>query len=376
MESLKALLQQSGLKTAPSQIWKSVRLVPVIAESIVDDLHLAPHKALAWTWAGYDKNKSYSAFVPYGLVLSEGKAAAQTQLGAAGQQWQGVGLRYLDRMVQRKSQQLHFLPQHLGVAAFLANNFKAPEIYWRDFYSRKALREGLSPRYLQGLSGEALVGLDEALRVFEIHARQVGMLLFFGDVLAAAVIYPHPSDYRLLHSFLLQEVYAQDLWWASYYYRELPALEPPELAQPPQQLADLSRFLDQQIGFLTDFEAWMASPVLDVPLARKVHYQWQQYQLQSWIGPLHYGQPGFAGEMIVSEQRLAYLHSFRLEPKQVNEAWVLQQLAQHQWNPEATAKALGFSFNQWVRRMDKVGLGRIVQRPWLDQAYAELRKKK
>ena len=52
-------------------------------------------------------------------------------------------------------------------------------------------------------------GLADALRVFEIHPGQCGVLLYVADALAAAFVVPHPADYRALHPTLLHDLYGE-----------------------------------------------------------------------------------------------------------------------------------------------------------------------
>ena len=52
-------------------------------------------------------------------------------------------------------------------------------------------------------------GLEDALRVFEIHPGQCGVLVYAADALAAAFVVPHPDDYRALHPTLIQDLYGE-----------------------------------------------------------------------------------------------------------------------------------------------------------------------
>src|SRR5262249_39046195 len=60
--------------------------------------------------------------------------------------------------------------------------------------------------------GTAIPGLDDALRVFEIHPRQCGLALYLADALATVFVVPHPDDYRVLHPTLLEDLYGELLY--------------------------------------------------------------------------------------------------------------------------------------------------------------------
>ena len=77
-------------------------------------------------------------------------------------------------------------------------------------YSRHALSHGLSPRVESGGSGRAVPGLEDALRVFEIHEGQVGVACFVNDLLACLFVVPHPDDYRHLHRTLLEDFFGEE----------------------------------------------------------------------------------------------------------------------------------------------------------------------
>lgn len=57
--------------------------------------------------------------------------------------------------------------------------------------------------------GWSVHGLDDALRVFEIHPGQCGVMVYAADALAAAFVLPHTDDYRLLHASLVQDLYGE-----------------------------------------------------------------------------------------------------------------------------------------------------------------------
>lgn len=79
----------------------------------------------------------------------------------------------------------------------------------RDRVGTRALRHGLSPRVEEAYTGAAVRGLEDALRIFEIHAGQCGVLVYVADALAVAFVVPHPADYRALHGTFVHDLYGE-----------------------------------------------------------------------------------------------------------------------------------------------------------------------
>src|SRR5262249_38407404 len=101
-----------------------------------------------------------------------------------------------------------FLPMNLAVQGYLALHFGGPQVVWEE-WSQRAIRNGLSPRAEEAFVGAEVKGLADALRVFEIHPGQCGMLIYVADALAAVFVVPHPDDYRVLHPTAVQDLYGE-----------------------------------------------------------------------------------------------------------------------------------------------------------------------
>jgi hypothetical protein len=209
-------LDLPGLEIAPAQAFGNVRLVPLLRRSIAGDLRLGRRSyredeavvSLAGELGA--PGVEYSSFVPHGFIVSwsdDGSpvAAFGTSLfprGSIDGKARG-GVRLLHRMIKREGDhRLRLLPLHLAMEGFLALHFGGPDIAWAE-YSRRAIRSGLSPRSEWAVPGAAIPGLGEALRVFEIHEAQVGVLVCIADALASAFVVPHPDDFRALFPSLL-----------------------------------------------------------------------------------------------------------------------------------------------------------------------------
>ena len=106
------------------------------------------------------------------------------------------------------SNRLRFLPLHLALEGYLALHFGGPSVLWAE-WSERAVRSGLSPRAEEAYRGAEVRGLADALRVFEIHHGQCGVLVYVADALAAAFAVPHPEDYRALHPTLVHDLFGE-----------------------------------------------------------------------------------------------------------------------------------------------------------------------
>lgn len=179
-----------------------------------------------------------------------------------------------------------------------------PTLAWNR-WSQEAVRRGLSPRSEATVHGLDVPGLADALRVFEIHPGQCGVLVYVADALAAAFVVPHPDDYRALHPTLLQDRYGELIHQYGYFGGSVP-----------------------------DFEA-------------------------------NLGDGQHIGELITDHKgRTAYPKTFRLAPAQirrrsgaVRRGHLLNSLADNDWHLRRTADQLGTTSEEIVRRIRAAGFG-------------------
>ncbi len=215
-----------GLDPAPAQVWGGVRLIPLLRREIREDLRLARR--------GYDEDlavvaldgkqplagAAYASYIPHALIASwsnDGAPAAAYggQLMRRDGETLAVGpctVRIAHRMARREDRnRMRFLPMHLAMEGFLALHFGGPDIAWSE-YARDTLSYGLGCRVESAIPGRLIQGLEDALRVFEIHERQVGVLILVADAMASAFVTPHPDDYRALHRSLIEDFYGELLY--------------------------------------------------------------------------------------------------------------------------------------------------------------------
>ena len=369
-------LDLHGLEIAPSQGWGGVRLVPLLRTNVREDLRLARRE--------YDENLSvvsldgellgaglkYLSYIPHGLVVSwsdddQPAAAFGTHVFKPDGQRFGnacFSARVLHRMVKREGEnRLRMLPMHLAMEGFLALYFEGPDIAWSE-YSRQALAHGLSPRGETSISGWGIPGLADALRVFEIHDNQVGMLIFVADALASAFVVSHPDDYRAIHRSLIEDFYGELLW---HYGRLPPTGHLSKLHMDDTRvssMADLRRELSVMREEWASFLGFMASDLLGRSVASAPVYKAGPFMLQRFMTNLDLDRDNHIGEAMIREDgTLEYLKTYRLSAAQTRRAYLLSQLAKQNWNLDATAAALKVGLDALIQRLENAGFAYILK---------------
>ena len=359
-----------GLEIAPSQVWGSVRIVPLIRPHVRGDLRLLKRSyEQDFSIVSLTGEMKYCSYIPHGLVLSWTDDGSP--VGAFGGQIfkpDGKQLNYgcasvqlMHRMVKREStNQLRFLPLHLAMEGFLSMFFSGPNIAWRE-YSKYALSHGLGFRMESSVSGRYLAGLEDALRVFEIHSGQVGVLVFIAEALASAFVVPTPEDYRLLHNSLLTDFYGELLYEYAMLYDTTFPMDVSVDESKVNDLKSLRTAIENMRTDWADFQGFMAEGLLNRQLNSRKVYTAGSFTLQRFITDLNPKIENHIGEAIIRDNgELEYLKTYRLSKMQTRRVYLLSQLAAHNWNLDTTASTLGNTREELVERIEKVGFGYLL----------------
>lgn len=173
-------IELKGLQAAPSQVWGAIRIVPLVKDNINNDIRLSkvsykePTTMVSLKGELLDEGIKYISYVPHGLIVSwndkrNPDVSFGTNLQTKDGKTFGKTVRIIHRMVKKiDKNQLRILPLHIAMEGFLSLYFGGPEIAWEE-YSRQAISRGLDPRWENTVSGTAIPGLEDALRLFEIH---------------------------------------------------------------------------------------------------------------------------------------------------------------------------------------------------------------
>ncbi|MER6573343.1 hypothetical protein ABT288_46180 [Streptomyces sp. NPDC001093] len=369
-------LDLTGLATRPSQVWNAVRLVPLVRDEPVDDLRLGSQ--LYGDVAGLVElgpRHGYISYIPHGFVATwtdDGTPAAAygTQLSADGNSAPAatMGLRFHRRMARREAKdRLRFLPMHLALEGYLALHFGGPSLAWEQ-WSQRAIRQGLSPRVEEAYVGAEVRGLADALRIFEIHPNQCGVMVYVADALAAAFAVPHPDDYRALHPTLLQDLYGELI----HHYATLMPPVPDFRARIPdsqiRSLTDLRTAVAEQEHAWTHFhDTTMATGLLEHAYTWQSVFRMGRFTLSRFLPPFRPKQENHIGEAISDDRgRIAYLKTFRLSENQVRRGHLLSRLAANDWHLADTAADLGIGEAQLGLRLESSGFGYLLRQDILD----------
>ncbi len=376
-------LDLTGLTAGPSQVWGGIRLVPLLREQPITDLRL--HEEL------YDEDRgvvrlgpreAYLSYIPHGFVADWARdgtpaAAYGTQVGpGTGLRPQSVPLRFHRRMARRTGKdRLRFLPLHLALEGYLALHFGGPSILWEE-WSQRAVRQGLSPRVEEAYVGAQVRGLADALRVFEIHPTQCGLLVYTADTLAAAFAVPHPEDYRALHPSLLQDLYGELIHHYATLMMPLPDFRARIADARIRSLADLrAAARDQERDWALFHDSTMADGLLDASYTSQTVYRMGRFTLSRFLPAFRRGEQNHIGETITDQAgRIAYLKTYRLSENQVRRGHLLDRLAAHDWQLARTAEALGVSEAQLGLRLESAGFGALLRQDVLDAYRKQARR--
>ena len=355
----------TGLRPAPAQQWGAVRLVPLLRDHVQGDLRLALRKQTADVVALND-GTAYYAFMPHAFVAAfttDGQPVATVgaDLRARAAKTAPRTTTLIHRLAKREdSDLLRFIPLHLAMEGFLALHFGGPDVAWTE-YSREAMSTGLSPRSERAVPGLWLAGLADALRVFEIHDAQVGVLVYVADAFASAFVVPHPDDYRELHRSLISDFYGELLYQYGLLYQDVQSFDLRVDPSAVHDLADLRAAVAAGRRAWAEHTALMTAGLLERTTTWQTVHRAGPFRLSRFIGELHPDREAHIGEAILRDDTVEYLKTFRLSAGQVRRAYLLQHLAAHDWHIARTAESLGETPPSFMVRLRNAGFGYLLK---------------
>ena len=378
-ETLRALCTD-GVTMAPSQVLGGIRLVPLLRDDVQEDIRLgvegydedATHVHLGGRPGG--KTTWLTSYVPYGLVVDwalQGEAivAARTGLGKRnGHRPFAFSTQVTHRLVKRTGRRsLRMLPLATALDGFLGLHFRGPNMRWEE-YSTRAFTHGLDPSSETTYSNATLLGLEEALRTFEIHPNQCGMMLFAGEALASVTLLGHPDDYARMHESLLLDCFGDLLlhYGAQYVHaNSLSPLDAPPKVESLDELADYARSLRQERADI--FQA-MGLGIFDREIEGELMYSMGDFRLERFVTDLALGEENHIGECIRRKDgRITYLKTFRLSAAQGRKGHLLRSLYKNDWNIDQTAEALGTTWKGVMQRIVRAGYSYLLHPAQLDR---------
>ncbi|NUR58955.1 MAG: hypothetical protein HOV87_09810 [Catenulispora sp.] len=362
-----------GLVSGPSQVWGALRLVPLLRAEPVENLrlHSVAYGDAQRSRVQLTNTVSYYSYIPHGFVADwnrdagdrQESAAYGTQVLAKDGAVQSMPVHFHRRMTQKQGKRrVRFLPLHLALEGYLALHFGGPTIAWRE-WSDRVIRHGLSPRTEAAYRGAVVPGLQDALRVFEIHEGQCGVLLYTGDTLAAAFVAPHPDDYRELHPTLLLDMYGELVYQ---YALMMPAVQEFTVhldADRIDSLAGMRTAAAEQSRMWTRFhDTVMANALLEHEYTAERAYQMGDFDLTRFRPTFKPGEENHIGEAITDGAgRIAYLKTFRLSEAQIRRGYLLELLATHDWRLARAAASIGATSEDLRGRIRAAGFEMMLR---------------
>ncbi|MFD5205172.1 hypothetical protein ACFWM7_34625 [Streptomyces sp. NPDC058375] len=375
-------LELTGLTTGPAQVWGGIRLVPLLRDAPVEGLrlHREVYEGLGPGVVELGPRERYLSYIPHGLVADWSGEEEDGRGPGTGRQSAAYGTQFggsdapraiplppmpHHRMAKRRpGDRLRFLPLHLALEGYLALHFGGPSVAWEE-WSRSALRDGLSPRAEDAYLGLSVRGLGDALRIFEIHSGQCGVMVYVSDALAAAFVVPHPDDYRLLHASLVEDLYGELVHQYALY--GAPVAETPVRIGGAEHIRDLGGLRAaaraQERAWAQAHDTLFAGELLDTAYAFDRVYRMKSFTLWRFLPPFVRDSGGqHIGETITDHKgQVAYLKTFRLSDAQIRRGHLLRTVAGAGWELDRAAAALGSSREELVRRMRAAGFSALLK---------------
>ncbi|MCD0442590.1 hypothetical protein LO763_02990 [Glycomyces sp. A-F 0318] len=358
----------AGLETRPGQVWGGVRLVPLVREAPVEGLRMHPG-ALPEA----ERGRGDCWYVPHGLTAEwTGDGSGVPEFGTALRMRASTvrGSRRPKSGFGERRTRVRFLPRRSALEAYLPLAFQAPVVAWPE-WSRRAFTR-LPPQPDRAYRGSLVDGLADALRVFEIHPGQCGVLVYVADALAGVLVTPCPDDYRALHPTLIEDAYGELIWRYAMLHASVPEFAPRLDASAVASLADLRAQVDAARRGWAEFHGGtLAAGLLDSEYHFTETYAMAGFRVVRYRPAFAAGGEAHVGEAILdARDRPAFLQSFRLSETQVRRARLLEVLAAREWRLDAAADALGLGVPAFVALLRNSDLDWMLRRDVADHHLA------
>ena len=380
-----------GLSFAPSQVWGSVRLIPLIRNTPIEDLRISKREYEADFSMVKSGRGAYLSNIPHGLVLDWGqdnsfkssfgskfeerKAKKAERRDKKTSSYGDIKIGLHDKMIKRENRnRLRLLPMHFSMEGLLLSMCKSPEVMWKYFHHH-ILEQGARFACTTSISGWGIPSLAGALEHFEIHENQVGVLVFVGDALASTFILTHPEDYRKLHRSIIQDFFSEVLWYYGLLHDGVPCFLVEFDDKKVETLDDLEKEFEKVKKEWKEFQATMAWDIWNRSMFSEIAYKKGSYTLQRFIvnphpeiddlseslSQLQTKDAHHIGEAILrGDGEIAYMKTYRLSRRQCNKLKYLSLLAKYNWNMRELYAGEGMDKLRFRNRLASVGLHYIA----------------
>ena len=179
-----------------------------------------------------------------------------------------------------------------------------------------------------------------------------------------------------LHSTLISDFFGELIYIYGFQATENNYQPEPIDLAAVKTFNDLRTQLDRLRSDWSDLHRLMTTNLFDCPIQMEHVYKMGPFKMERFISDLDPKGENHIGETITRDGRIEYMKSFRLSGSQTRRAFLLQQLAQSNWELEACAVKLACSKNQLVYRLQNAGFGYFLHQHVLDAARAQRRNQK
>lgn len=179
-----------------------------------------------------------------------------------------------------------------------------------------------------------------------------------------------------MHTSLIEDFYGELLYQYGLLYDTTLPMDVSVDESKVHNLADLRSAIVRMRSDWASFQGFMANGILERSLQSKIVYCAEPFYLQRFMTSLQLKDENHIGEAIARDNgELEYLKTYRLSAAQTRRVYLLSKLAEHNWNLDATAKALGNTSDEFVHRMENAGFGYLLNQRVRDAARKKARKR-
>lgn len=366
-------LSLAGLTLGAPQIHGAIRLVPVrriapLAGIAMHSFDLPERPASGEDElvriAGHGLAFTTDTLAPstvFGTKLGTSRRAGLLALGAP-------GARLFRRETRPGRPHFRFLRQQIALEGYLYLAARGPEIAFAE-YAARALRGGAVMPMPVEERGMRLRGLRDALRVFELHDDQVGVLVYAADVFASAFVMPTPADYRRLHASLVLDLFGDLIHQYAFFHDAVHTGVPDIDAEAVHSLDDLERAVCEMRAAFASQQHDLAAGLLRAELVFEHLHTMRDFTLERFLPSFDPSSDNHVGEQVLGpDGELAYLSTYRLSAAQAKRGYLLSRLVAHGWDLALAAGELGTDVEGLVLRLRNAGFGYLIKAHVLAEA--------
>lgn len=362
---MKTKLDLSGVQFGPCQVWKNVRLVPLLRKEVTSNLKMTKIEyEESYSKVVVNDKTSYQSYIPFGVIASWGEdetAKLFDKSLLSKKKLKSASDHHFRLIGKVDKKRVRILPFHMAMEAFLSTAFKGPEVRKKEF-TNEFNRFGLQCRGEVSWKSDWLNYVNDSLGYFEILENQCGLMIYISDSLASCYLQPNPEDYRKLHYSFLMDCYSDLMWHYSNVEYDVQKLTFSMNKEKVKGVKSLRKEFDRAVNKLSELTEGLAVGLIERDIFSHEVYKLGGNKLNRFRTDFFEGRSeDHIGEYIEdSKGNVQYLKTYRLGIDQLRRGKFLQSLEQNDWDISACAKAADLRRDQWLVEFCRSGLGHIL----------------